>query len=190
MRPDDEGPWWRPVLTGLAALLGVSLLVGAVVGAVALGAAKVVGLDGSDSARPSQSPSLFLPALSPTASPQPTDETPASPESPKASDTPSTKAEPKPKRKPKARVIRLSASPMNVRPSERINLTGTYHGGDGATLQVQRFESGWSDFPVTATVRGDTFATYVLTGRSGANRFRVYDAAAGRASNPVTVTVG
>jgi hypothetical protein len=58
-------------------------------------------------------------------------------------------------------------------------------------LQVQRKEGGsWSDFPVSVTVSDGRFSTYVQTGRSGPNRFRVRDTDSKRVSNPVTVRVG
>ena len=74
--------------------------------------------------------------------------------------------------------------------NERINLTGVYQGGEGARLQVQRFENGWVDFPVSTSVSGGSFTTYIYTGRSGPNRFRVIDKEADKASNPVRVSVG
>ncbi len=97
--------------------------------------------------------------------------------------------EPAAERKPE-RAITLTASPPSVSALERIDLSGSYRGGDGATLQVQRREGDWVDFPVTATVRGTTFATYILTSRTGASQFRVVDEATGEASNTVTVRVG
>ena len=51
---------------------------------------------------------------------------------------------------------------------EQIDLTGVYPGGEGAILQVQRFEGGkWEDFPVTASVSNETFSTYVQTSQTG-----------------------
>ena len=90
----------------------------------------------------------------------------------------------------KARAITLQAFPQQVPPNERINLTGVYQGGEGARLQVQRFENGWVDFPVSTSVSGGSFTTYIYTGRSGPNRFRVIDKEADEASNPVRVRVG
>ena len=64
---------------------------------------------------------------------------------------------------------------------QQIDLTGTYQAGEGAILQVQRMENGaWSDFPVTMSVSGGTFATYVQTSRTGPNEFRVVDTDSGR----------
>jgi hypothetical protein len=73
---------------------------------------------------------------------------------------------------------------------ERIYLSGRYPGQDGSTLQVQRFEGGWTNFPVTTSVSGGRYSTYVQTGNTGRNRFRMLDTSTGRASNPVTVTIG
>jgi hypothetical protein len=55
---------------------------------------------------------------------------------------------------------------------------------------VQRFENGWVDFPVSTSVSGGLFDTYVFSGREGLNRFRVIDPDSGRRSNPVRVTIG
>ena len=72
--------------------------------------------------------------------------------------------------------IELAISPVLARPMERVNFTGTYKGADNLQLEVQRFEDGeWSDFGVQATVRVGTFETYIMTGRTGENRFRVFD---------------
>lgn len=180
---EDDANWWRPLLIGVGALLGVAVLVGGLIGVLALGAANVAGIGGSDSARPSVAPSLYRPSRSPT----PT-RTPAEPSSPTSSAPvqPEPSATKTPKPKPQ---IALSATSLSVAPSERIDLTGVYPQGEGVVLQVQRFENGWVDFPTSATVRGGIFTTYVLTGRTGVNRFRVYDVSADRASNPVSITV-
>ena len=74
---------------------------------------------------------------------------------------------------------------------EPIDLTGTYPGGEGAILQVQKFESGgWTDFPVTVSVAGETFSTFIQTGQLGNNRFRVVDSDTGKKSNEVRVRIG
>ena len=90
----------------------------------------------------------------------------------------------------KRRDIHLSISPVTALPNERINLTGTYRGADNVGLMVQRFEDGvWRDFGVSATVRVGTYETWVMTGRPGEQRFRVWDPGARRGSNVVLVTV-
>jgi hypothetical protein len=78
-----------------------------------------------------------------------------------------------------------------VKPSERINLTGQWPGHDNESLLVQRFESGqWTDFGVQVRVNVGTFSTYVLTSRTGDQKFRVFDPGSETASNEVTVTIG
>lgn len=179
----------RPVLTGLLALVGVGLVVGLVLGAVALGAVRVLGLGGDDgdSGTASDRQSFYLPK------PQPTDE-PTGPLitlAPGSSATP--EAEPSESETTEAPEdeITLSSGQTNVSPMQQIDLTGVYTGGEGAILQVQRFADGqWVDFPVTASVGNETFSTYIQTGQLGENRFRVVDTSTGLASNEVTVTIG
>lgn len=110
--------------------------------------------------------------------------------SPSTSERPSPTATPKPAR-PKHR-IKLSATPVQVAPGERINLTGRYPGADNVALQVQRKENGaWMPFAdVQVQVRVGTFETYVITSRSGGMKFRVFDPTTRAASNAVGVTVG
>ena len=89
--------------------------------------------------------------------------------------------------------VTLQAGETQVGPMGRIDLTGTYQTGEGAVLQVQRATGpgdSWVDFPVTATVSGGTFSTYVQTGRTGPNRFRVIDTDTDLVSNEVTITIG
>ena len=75
---------------------------------------------------------------------------------------------------------------------EQIDLTGIYPGGEGAILRVERFTGGqWVDFAqITANVSNETFSTYIQTGQSGMNKFRVVDTDTDLASNAVKVTVG
>lgn len=184
-RDDDEARLSRTLLMGIGALLAVSLLVGGVVGVIAFGAAKMSGI-GEATGGPTQEPSLYIPSGEPSTSPEAYPDPPETSAAPTEEPTPSEEPTPT---KP-AKEISLQAYPASVAPGERINLTGVFPTGEGAQLQVQRFEGGWSNFPVTATVRGGTFETYVLTSRTGKQRFRVVDMATGRASNPVSVTVG
>jgi hypothetical protein len=186
--PEDEDPWVRQVLQGLGALVVVSLLVGGVIGVVALGAARVTGLGDSSASGPAEKPTLYIPPGKPTTTPQSfPDPSHLGEPSPSQSQS-SAEEEPSPSKK--SRAISLQAFPSDVAPGERINLTGVYPTGEGATLQVQRFEGGWTDFPVTVSVSGGVFNTYVLTSRAGETRFRVYDKALGKASNAVSVRVG
>jgi hypothetical protein len=87
--------------------------------------------------------------------------------------------------------IELSAGQQSVSAMQQIDLTGSYPTGEGAILQVQRLEDGsWEDFPVTASVNNQTFSTYVQTGQTGENTFRVIDTDKDLVSNEVVVTVG
>ena len=171
----------RPVLMGLLALVGVAVAIGLLGGLAVMVGVKATGLDGSSSATDSSArPSTFN-------LPQPT-ETDESIPPPDESDEPtageSTSEAP-------AEPISLTVAQQSVSPMQNIDITGTYQAGEGAVLQVQRFENGaWSDFPVTVSVTGGTFSTYVQTAQVGPNRWRVVDTDSEAISNEVTVTVG
>ncbi|MGZ4436839.1 MAG: hypothetical protein ACXVW6_04325 [Nocardioidaceae bacterium] len=187
MATDDDSSWSRQLLVGFGALLAAALVVGGVLSIVALGAAKVTGLDGGAGAGASVKPSLYLPPLTSTTSAAPSPEPSAATRA--AAPSPSAKPSAKPtKRKPDLR-ISLQAFPTQVGAGQRIDLTGVYPRGEGAVLQVQRWQGGWSDFPVTTSVSGGQFHTWVQTGQSGRQQFRVLDRASGKHSNPVSVTV-
>jgi hypothetical protein len=202
---DDDAPWYRPLIVGVGALVGVALLVGGLIGVIAVGAVNVTGI--SDSESPTRAePSLYLPDRADAAdededdpgltlddlNPGRSSSASPSPRS-KPSDKQSTQAKDgkkkEPKRKPPRSVISLSASPVEVSPMERIYLSGTYPRGEGKSLQVQRREGSWRDFPTSASVSGGTFSSYVMTGQSGVNKFRVVDRSNGKKSNVVTVRV-
>lgn len=192
----------RPVVTGLVALVAVAVVVGVVAGLAVLVGTRMVGLGGSSTASAGGSPTsgetLDLPEPTPTEEPSaplvtllPGDEEPQADGSGKRSG-PGEKAKKKSSKEKKVKsVISLSASQLSVGPMERIDLTGTFPGGEGAVLQVQRLEGGtWEDFPVTVSVSNSTFATYVQSGDAGTNQFRVKDTDSPRTSNPVKVKVG
>lgn len=185
-REDDPG---RALAWALAAMLGVAVVVGLCIGGAMVAVAQVGGLtadsgDGGEAAAPA---SLYMPSYVPTKDaggdgfdlPGPQD----SPEAlPGGEDTAAA---------PKGDRITLFVAPQNVSPGERINFNGVYTDGEGASLQIQRKEGGaWTDFPVDATVRGGSFETWIQTSRSGVTKFRVFDRAANRASNVVTVRIG
>lgn len=164
------------LVKGLVALLAVAVV-------IALGTTlmvKVLGLDEGESSGPVGAGSGTSDPLPSTALPVPGEES----GSPSPSDSPSEPEEP-------GGAIALSVSPQSVGPMQRINLTGTYRGADNARLEVQRQDNGaWSNFGVDAGVTAGTFQTYVQSGRTGENMFRLYDPAARKASNVVTVTIG
>lgn len=170
----------RPVLAGLLALVGVAIAIGLLGGLAVIVGVKATGIDGSTTASDdSASPSTFnLPKPTDTGSSIPVPEEEVEPSAGEESSAP---AEP----------ISLTSVQQSVSPMQQIDLSGTYQAGEGAVLQVQRFDNGtWIDFPVTASVTGGTFATAVATGRTGPNRFRVIDTDTEAISNEVTVTVG
>ena len=185
-RDDEDAPWTRQLLVGIGVLVAVALVIGGVVSVVALGAAKVSGIDEARTTA-TEEPSLYFPSLEPTTTPEPYPD-PDVPAEPSSSPSPSETPSPTPTQQPKT--ISLQAFPSKVSPNERISLTGVYQRGEGAQLQVQRFEGRWVDFPVSASVSGGLFDTWITSGREGATRFRVVDKANGRKSNPVRVTIG
>jgi hypothetical protein len=185
MEPEDEhdedGERSAQVRRTLLVVLGILVALGIVVAVGTSLMVRSLGLDQGDDTG-------ALGAGSGSREPLPTTALPVPGESESPTDTPSDLVTPK---GPKRGQIQLDVSPLQARPMERINLTGTYQGADNLQLQVQRFDSGaWQDFGVQATVRVGTYETYVMTGRSGENRFRVYDASTGKGSNVVLVTIG
>jgi hypothetical protein len=185
---DDASSRTHPVLMGLGALVVVSLLVGGVVSVIALGAAKLSGIEQSSTGAPTEVPSLYMPTGEPTTTPDSYVDPSDFPQ-PSPSESETTSESPEPSPSARSRAITLQAFPTEVSPGERINLTGVYPTGEGAVLQVQRFEGGWTDFGLDASERGGIYNTYILTSRIGEARIRVIDHALNRASNPVTVTV-
>jgi hypothetical protein len=179
---DDEEPnWQRQLAVGLGVLLAIGVLIGAVVAVVAVKAADYAGLGDSSTGR--STPEPILPSTAGAVTDSPPTKTPHS-------SPPSSSRSQKPPSQQHA--IRLAASPPSAGSYERVNLTGTYPGHDGATLQVQRSlgSGAWSDFPTTAHVSGGRFATYIQTGMTGVNHFRMLDQATGKTSNVATVTIG
>ena len=189
---DDEESPGRALTRALVAMVAVAVLVGASVGLAMVAAAKIGGLtEGSTEASGQQADSpasLYMPPYQPTKDAGNGWDLPGPVESPSAlpssSDAPETT-------KPKAQGITLFVAPQQVNPGARINFNGVYNGAEGASLQIQRQEGGaWTDFPVTASVRGGSFETWIMTSRTGRAKFRVYDESADKASNVVVVQIG
>lgn len=169
------------IIAAVLKILGVALAVGFTIGLGTWVLVKSLGLDSTEVVSSGPGPVEPRQALPTTALPQPTDASEPEPE-PEPATTPTPGADGD---------LLLNASPLFVTGMERINLTGQWPGQDAVSLLVQRFEDGaWVDFGVQVQVRIGGFATYVMTGREGDNRFRVYDPSTGTASNEVTVTVG
>lgn len=180
----------HPILAGLFALVAVAVVVGAVVGGGALAATRVLGLNDEKAldAAITNNQTLFLPEPTDTGTPN---EDITLTGVPSASTTPSApeSSPTKPDKEPPP--ISLSAAQTAVGPMEQIDLTGTYPAGEGAILRVQQFKAGtWTDFQVTASVSGGLFTTYIQTGATGPNRFRMIDTDNGQISNEVKVQIG
>jgi hypothetical protein len=186
--PDDGGDSpRRALLLALAAMAGVALLVGLAIGGAAVTVANVAGVGSSaGAASGGAKESLYIPRYQPTESTA-TDDLglPSISESATPSEGPTETASPRTDR------IKLFAAPQSVDAGERINFNGVYVDGEGVALQIQRKEGGtWVDFPVTATVRGGVFSTWIQTTHTGETPFRVIDTEANRASNVVVITIG
>ena len=172
----------RPVLMGLVALVAVALVIGVIGGLGIMVAVRATGIGASTEASDDTSTSggFYLPKPTDTG----TTGVPAAEETVEEGTKPSEPATP-------AKEISLAATQAAVSPMQQIDLSGTYPTGEGAILQVQRLEAGsWQDFPVTMSVSGSAFATYVQTSRVGPNKFRVIDTDTQKLSNEITVTVG
>jgi hypothetical protein len=184
----------NPIVTGLIALVSVGLVVGVVLGVVSLVATRVLGLSGGNGGTSSADQTLYLPTPTPT----PTPSGPLVTLSPRTSSAPgdvtseSTPADLPTQVSSVAPQITLSAGETSVSPMQRIDLTGIYPTGEGAILQVQRKLDGkWQDFlSVNVAVSGGQFSTYVQTGQTGQQLFRMRDTGSGLVSNVVRVQVG
>lgn len=182
MKADEE----RPVLFGLLALVAVAVAVGLVASVVFVAGAHVAGLGGGKAAAVAGDGGATLDVPKPQKTP------PASGPSITLGTSPTSgTTSPPPKIKKPKKQISLQAGQSSVKPMGRIDLTGTYPGGEGAVLNVQKFSNGsWQDFySISATVTNGTFSTYIQTGTPGMNRFRVIDSDTHLASNEVRVQI-
>jgi hypothetical protein len=174
----------HPVVAGLVALVAVGLGIGLLAGIGTLFATRVLGVGAEVTAAESTArQTMYLPKPEKTT---PSDATSSPTLNPATQPTAPQQTTQSPETG-----IQLSAAQTQVGQMERIDLSGTYPAGEGAVLQVQRATGNtWVDFPVTVTVSGGQFSTYVQTGQPGPNRFRVIDTDTQTASNEVTITVG
>jgi hypothetical protein len=181
---DDESSWQRQVLIGLTVLVAVGALIGGVVALISIKAADIAGISGDDATTAPTTGRWSKPSdTGATTTSEPTDDAPST------TSAPPTTTEPERTREPD-RGITLEANPSSVSTYEPITLTGTYPGGSGETLQVQRWEGGqWVDFPTSATVNGKSYETFVETGRAGKNKFRMKVDGGDESSNTVVVQV-
>lgn len=117
------------------------------------------------------------PASAPATSPAATSPTATSP----AATSPATKGV----------QIRLEDTAHSAEPFQTVALRGTFAGGAGAFVQVQRWEGGrWMSFPVPATTdESGGFTAYVELGQPGDHRLRVVDPQSGAASEPFALVI-
>jgi len=174
----------HPIIQGLVAMGVVGAVIAVVIGGMAFAGAQVLGLNGesaisSDSSGDGASMYLPKPERTDKSGPGPLVSIEPLPGDESSSAAPDTS-------------ITLEASPTDTVPMGRVDLSGSYPDGEGVTLVVQKLQgSTWSNFvDIDATVTGGQFHTYIQTGTAGPNKFRMYDAAAGVASNVVTITIG
>jgi len=178
---DDERDSRQEIAVVVLKILGVAVAIGLVIGGGAWLLVKTLGLDTADTSSVGTTTTDPATPLPTTALPVPTESAQPTAGNTGLVTTPAT---------PGSGTLYLSASPVLVRPMERINLTGQWPGHDNEGLLVQRFEGGkWADFGVQVRVNVGTFETYVMTGHAGDQRFRVFDPRSDTASNEVTITV-
>lgn len=191
--PDEK----HPIIAGLVALVSVTAAVGVIVAlAVVVGSHALGGGGGSGSGTSAAGASMYVPMPAATKtqtgplvtlSPAPGSSSQSPGSSPsKAKSTKTKSAKPKPK-------INLTASVVSASSMQLFRLSGTYPGGEGHILRLQRMQhgSGWSTFGIPdMDVQGGQFSCSVQTGYPGANLFRVKDVDTGAVSNAVTVTIG
>jgi hypothetical protein len=190
-RVEDESDWRRQVLVGLVVLVAVGAVVGGIVAVITIKAADLAGIDDTG-ANTGLHPRPRGGGAGPSSGETSSTSSPTSPTSPTASaPTTSSTGPTAPTETAGNGRFTLSASPLAVAASERIDLDGRCPAlPSGTVLQVQRKEGGqWTDFPVTATCSGGTYSTYILTGHSGLNRFRMLALGSDETSNTVRVQV-
>ena len=87
--------------------------------------------------------------------------------------------------------IQLEDLSDSARPFEAVRIQGTYRGGAGTFLRVQRWEGGkWLDFPLpTKTDQSGQFITQAEFGQPGRYRLRVLDPDSGVTSKPFVVVI-
>jgi hypothetical protein len=87
--------------------------------------------------------------------------------------------------------IQLEDLADSAKTSEAVRIQGTYRGGAGTFLRVQRWEEGkWVDFPLpTKTDQSGQFITQAEFGKPGLYRLRVLDPDSGVTSRPFVLVI-
>lgn len=170
---DPVGARNRAILFGLVTLIVLGVIVGLSVGWLGSRAVDSTGIDDVEAPRggPDDSGGPFEDFTASPSDPEETEET--EPTEPPDS-TPTASTEPTKNRQPRQPTLR--ASPQQASTDERVSLNGRFPGlGPGVDLQVERKEGGsWEPFPVSMTTDGGgKYSTWIITGHTGPNRFRV-----------------
>src|SRR5436190_13275765 len=134
MDDDDESNWWKQVLIGIGMLLGVAVLIAAVVAVVGLKAADVAGITTADDSQ--NAPDTNKPLIPRNANTPSTDDASTNPTGP-TEPTDTTTTTPSSTPPPKPQGIKLTIFPTTAGTYERVDLSGTWPGHNGVTLQVQ-----------------------------------------------------
>ena len=87
--------------------------------------------------------------------------------------------------------IQLEDLAASARPFEAVRIQGTYRGGAGTFLRVQRWEGGrWLDFPLPTKIdQSGRFTTQAEFGQPGRYWLRVLDPDSGVTSKPFVVVI-
>ena len=87
--------------------------------------------------------------------------------------------------------IQLEDLADSAKPFEAVSIQGTYRGGAGTFLRVQRWQGGqWLDFPLPTKIdQAGQFITQAEFGQPGRYRLRVLDPDSGVTSKPFVVVV-
>jgi non-ribosomal peptide synthetase-like protein len=88
-------------------------------------------------------------------------------------------------------LIHLVDSAVSAKPFQTVRIHGTYPGGAGTFLRLQRWEAGnWLAFPLpTMTDQSGQFTTYVQIGQPGQYQLRALDPDSGVTSKPFVLVI-
>ena len=178
---DPVGARNRAILFGLATMVVIGVVLGLTIGILSSRAVDSTGID-----------DVKAPKNLPGPSSGPYGDFTAGPSPSETQDTFEPSEPTQPTKKPDRTEPTLNASPETANGSEQVTLSGRFPGlGAGVTVAVERKEGGsWADFAgVTMTTEhGGHFSTWIWTGQSGRNLFRV-TADSGQSTPVVTVHI-
>ena len=198
-----------PVANGLVALIAVALVIGLLAAIIALLGTRLVGLSGGGGGsangvevgdslslpplEPTELDSGLLITLAPVETPTPSESSdgplgigesatpsPSASSSPSAEETGDASGD---------RDLILQAADSSLKAGDELMLSGTYHGGEGAVLDIWYDVNGegWQEFNLDANVYGGVFQAFVSTYKSGTITWQVRDPENGKKSNEVRV---